>query len=127
MSRSAAVEALLFAALEKPTEAERAAFLDSACGGDAELRGQVEKLLRAHASAGDFLQKPVVEQLAATPEPSATQAFDATTAKGRNQKRTQREEASDDEDSALDFLQPSTRPDSLGRIGHYEALQVLGQ
>ena len=28
---------------------------------------------------------------------------------------------------ALDFLQPSTRPDSLGRLGHYEVLQVLGK
>jgi formylglycine-generating enzyme required for sulfatase activity len=27
----------------------------------------------------------------------------------------------------LHFLQPSARPDSLGRIGHYEVLQVLGQ
>ena len=41
--------------------------------------------------------------------------------------RTEGEGASDDEDSALDFLQPSTRPDSLGRIGHYEVLEVLGQ
>jgi serine/threonine protein kinase len=27
----------------------------------------------------------------------------------------------------LDYLQPSDRPDSLGRLGHYEILQVLGQ
>lgn len=27
----------------------------------------------------------------------------------------------------LGFLAPATRPDSLGRIGHYEVLQVLGQ
>src|SRR5262249_54795659 len=30
-------------------------------------------------------------------------------------------------DSGIDFLQPSTRPDSLGRIGHYEVLEVLGK
>ena len=30
-------------------------------------------------------------------------------------------------DDDLGFLQPSTRPDSLGRIGHYEVLQVLGK
>ena len=41
--------------------------------------------------------------------------------------RTEAEGASDDEDGALDFLQPSTRPDSLGRIGHYEVLEVLGK
>src|SRR6185295_2313634 len=28
---------------------------------------------------------------------------------------------------SLSFLAPSTRPDSLGRIGHYEVLKVLGQ
>jgi tetratricopeptide (TPR) repeat protein len=69
MSHAAAVEALLFAALEKVTDAERNAFLDSACAGDAELRRQVERLLKAEARAGDFLQKPVLDQLAA-PQPS---------------------------------------------------------
>src|SRR5262245_27924039 len=70
MSHANAVEALLFAALEKATAAERTAFLDSACGGDATLRRQIEKLLRAHARVGDFLQKPVVAQLAAATEPA---------------------------------------------------------
>jgi tetratricopeptide (TPR) repeat protein/serine/threonine protein kinase len=69
MINAAAVEDLLFAALEKGSEIERATFLDSACAGDAELRRQVEKLLKAHANAGDFLQKPVLELLAAAPEP----------------------------------------------------------
>src|SRR5213079_2143721 len=32
-----------------------------------------------------------------------------------------------DADDALSFLQPSTRPDSLGQLGHYEVLEVLGQ
>jgi tetratricopeptide (TPR) repeat protein len=68
MSDASAAEAVLFAALEKPTPAERNAFLDSACAGDAELRRQVERLLKAHAHAGAFLQKPVVEQLAVSPE-----------------------------------------------------------
>src|SRR5262249_14139154 len=27
----------------------------------------------------------------------------------------------------LEFLAPATRPDALGRIGHYEVLQVLGK
>ncbi len=129
MNHASAVEGLLFAALEKPTAAERSAFLDSACGGDAELRRQVEKLLKAHANVGDFLQKPAVGELAAAPEPSdGTQVLDASTDRsGGNLARTEREGESNDEDSALDFLQPSTRPDSLGRIGHYEVLQVLGK
>src|SRR5919197_5750719 len=32
-----------------------------------------------------------------------------------------------EEPDDLKFLQPSTRPDSLGRIDHYEVLQVLGK
>ena len=129
MSDACAVEALLFAALEKPTAAERTAFLHSACAGNAELWRQVEKLLKAHANAGDFLNKPVGKPLAAVLEsPSATQAFDcATDREWEDLEQTEGEEASDDTDGALDFLQPSTRPDSLGRIGHYEVLEVLGK
>ena len=129
MSHASAVDALLFAALEKPTAAERTAFLDSACAGDAELRRQVEKLLKAHANVGDFLDKPVGEQLAAAPKLSdATQALDASTDReGGNLTPTEGEGASNDEDSDLECLQPSTRPDALGRIGHYEVLEVLGR
>src|SRR5215510_12905516 len=36
--------------------AERAAYLDGACGDDAKLRRQVEALLEANASVGDFLE-----------------------------------------------------------------------
>jgi hypothetical protein len=137
MSNAAQVEALFFAALEKGTVAERAAYLDSACGGDAELRRQVEKLLQAHPRVGDFLSKPVVEQLAAAREPAdATQELDDSTddpgavpadRKGPAPARTEGDQAEGDADSALDFLQPSTQPGSLGRIGHYEILEVLGR
>src|SRR4249920_1007806 len=68
MINAAVVEDVLFAALEKGSETERAAFLDSACAGDVELRRQVEKLLKAHHNVGDFLQKPIGEKLALMPE-----------------------------------------------------------
>jgi serine/threonine-protein kinase len=45
------------AALERPP-AERAAFLDTACAGDAGLRREVERLLAADAGAGAFLERP---------------------------------------------------------------------
>ena len=64
------MEALFFAALDRNTEAQRAAFLESACAGDAELRRQVEKLLDAHPKLGDFLKKPAVEQLITASEAS---------------------------------------------------------
>ena len=41
------------------TGPERAAFLDEACGADAELRREVESLAAAHEDAGGFLEAPV--------------------------------------------------------------------
>ena len=57
MSTPSQVEAIFFAALEKQT-AERAAYLDHACGDDPELRRRVERLLEAHPQAADFLARP---------------------------------------------------------------------
>ena len=48
------IEAALEAALLTP-EAERGALLDRICGDDAELRGEVESLLAAHAASEGFL------------------------------------------------------------------------
>jgi WD40 repeat protein/serine/threonine protein kinase len=45
-------------ALELASPAERAAYLDRACGGAPELRRRVERLLEAHAEAGGFLAAP---------------------------------------------------------------------
>jgi serine/threonine protein kinase/tetratricopeptide (TPR) repeat protein len=50
---------LFIAALHKE-QGERAAFLAEACGHDADLRQRIERLLRLHADAGSFLQKPAV-------------------------------------------------------------------
>jgi serine/threonine protein kinase/Tol biopolymer transport system component len=40
--------------------AERAAFLSEACGGDEELRGEVEALLESHERAGGFMEEPAL-------------------------------------------------------------------
>jgi serine/threonine protein kinase/tetratricopeptide (TPR) repeat protein len=45
------VKSIFLAAAERPAEG-RAAFLDEACGGDAELRRRVERLLAAHDEPG---------------------------------------------------------------------------
>jgi serine/threonine protein kinase len=44
-------------AIERPA-AEWAAFVEGACAGDSELRCEVERLLRLHASSGGFLEPP---------------------------------------------------------------------
>ncbi len=40
---------------------ERTAYLERACGSDEELRRRVERLLKAHDQAGDFLEQPAPE------------------------------------------------------------------
>jgi len=101
-------ETIFAAALEKADPAERTVFLDKACP-DAAARARLDRLLAAHDQAGAFMQRPAV-----APEgfPTMTQTSDGDRA---------------EPDEALAFLTPSARPDSLGRIGHYEVLQVLGQ
>src|SRR5262245_18824028 len=89
-------------ALDKAPE-ERAAFLEVACGGNAALRRRLEALLRAHAEGQDFLDVPATEQLAAADPRPADAAAD------------------------LSFLSPPSEPGSLGRLGHYEVLEVLGR
>lgn len=54
----------LFAAALDVDVAERNALLDAACEGDAELRAEVESLLAAHESAGDFIETPALEAAA---------------------------------------------------------------
>ena len=49
-------EAVFFAALARVDPAERAAYLDEACGADADLRRRVERLLAAHPQVGSFLR-----------------------------------------------------------------------
>src|SRR5262249_40330214 len=82
---------------------EWAAFLDAACAGDATLRRRLEALLRSHSEAQGFLDVPAVEQLAA-PAPEAGKAGDDLT-----------------------FLSPPAEPGSLGRLDHYEVLEVVGK
>jgi serine/threonine protein kinase/tetratricopeptide (TPR) repeat protein len=59
MPTSLTIEQLFAEALNRPAGAERDAYLDAACG-DPELRGRVERLLRAHGDAESFLESPVV-------------------------------------------------------------------
>ena len=53
------VKRLFEAALGRPAT-DRAAFIESACGADVELRREVESLLAAHAEAGSFAEQPPI-------------------------------------------------------------------
>ncbi len=51
---------IFLAALDRADPTERAAYLDDACAGDAELRRRVEGLLEAHNEPGEFLEPPAI-------------------------------------------------------------------
>src|SRR5215217_761312 len=57
------IKDILYSALEVEAD-ERAEFLDEKCGGDDELRREVESLIKAHAAA-DRLESPALEMIAA--------------------------------------------------------------
>src|SRR5262249_11459219 len=109
------VKEIFLEAADLSDKTARAAYLDKACGGDAGARERVEALLRAHDPDGSFLATPA----AVVPDP----ATDATMTMNSAEKGGDH----DDEAEELPFLTPSTRRDSLGRLGHYEVLEVLSR
>lgn len=112
-------EEIFLAVLDLPETADRTAYLKEACGANTNLRRQVEALLASHFRSGEFLDVPAAEQI------KATSNMDVTVTIGGDAMSA--EKKSDEESDDLHFLTPATRPDSLGRIGHYEVLQVLGK
>src|SRR5262245_17466602 len=65
-------QAIFAAALEQDAD-RRAAFLDEACGTDADLRQRMDNLLKHHDQAGVFFEKPAGEILATAQMPAATE------------------------------------------------------
>jgi serine/threonine protein kinase/Tol biopolymer transport system component len=57
------INALTDAALQMRPD-QRAAFLDGVCGSDHELRQQIDALIEADSRTNDFLEKPLLEELA---------------------------------------------------------------
>src|SRR5262245_341761 len=100
---TASERSIFLEALDKTDPAERAAFLDQACGAEAELRRRVEALLKALDEAGSFMSSPAVEVDAS-----------ATVATG----------------NGPTHVSPGPRPILEGpgtRIGPYKLLQPIGE
>ena len=117
-------EQVFLAALDLPDAVARAAYLDEACQGNAKLRQEAEKLLDAHFKSGEFLDVPAAAQIQ-----TESNSGDTVTIQGLGLAAKNAFAAMNDNDDScdLEFLSPTTRADSLGRIGHYEVLQVLGK
>ena len=62
MNNSISIESIFSTALEKRTAPERSDYLDRACGTNAALRRQVERLLEANRQAENFLARPAVDR-----------------------------------------------------------------
>src|SRR5262245_23788475 len=128
MTTSPSAESIFFAALQKGNPAERAAYLDEACRGDSELRRQVERLLEAHPQVGTFMQQP----LADIPAAAALASGEGTAAVGPRPLpdrpgTTHADNPDSPEAGAVpDFLTPSQKPGSLGRLDHFEILEIVG-
>jgi len=79
------VKSIFLAAAEMPT-AERAAFLDKACGGDHALRERIDNLLQAHDRSGSFVeQQAAAEDGNGGPPPAGTAAYQKAPISGEEQ------------------------------------------
>jgi hypothetical protein len=118
----ARVQAVFLAAAGLGEADARAALLDRECADDPTLRRRVEALLMAHDQPDSLLDAPVV--------PSAggeTRTLPQDNGADAGATRTRADGPAADHGDARAFLAPPTRPDSLGRLGHYEVLEVLGR
>ena len=107
---------LFLAAVELHDSHERQAFLDSHCGDDPALRSRVKALIASHEGQSEFLRVPAMQQIVGdSDEPGAV---------------TEDEFACVDAESAIEMIRPyllePSREDSLGRLGHYEVLELIG-
>jgi serine/threonine protein kinase/formylglycine-generating enzyme required for sulfatase activity len=129
---------LFVTALEIDDPVARQVHLQSACGDDADLLHRVELLLASHEQQSRFLETPVVEQLE-QPEPGTSATImsgagsqqekwpDMLDKTNAGEDRTTHNPSQPAHEIPLGLLQPSTRGDSLGRLGHYEILEILGR
>lgn len=115
----------------------QAAILDRECGSDADFRQRVGELLRKHEGATSISGPPAgapreapgsssdgTAMLAPSSDPEAITM--TTPRQGQHAAGVGRKD-DDEEEIPLDFLQPTTKPESLGRLGHNEVLEVVGR
>lgn len=125
----------IFAAvLQISSEAERQAFLDEVCENE-DMRQRLTRLLKEQPHLGSFLEHPPVayhHMDGGELDPSfrigedllADEARDTISSEAPSLGAKQPDLG---EEIPLGYLQPSTRHDSIGRLDHYEILEVVGK
>ena len=100
-------------------------FVDKACADNPELRSRVEALLKSHETAGSFLNVPALAQLPL--QPAGAQARTTVFPPGERSGGGANDDIEHEEGPPdVSFLQPSDKPGSLGTLGHYQVLEILG-
>ncbi len=126
------VQAVFLAAVEAADPVQLAAILDRECASDPELRRRVEALLQAHREPASVLDRPAVtppeppNSAASGPVPPAPAGSWASTVEMGSFAGGEPPGLADDR-AGLGFLEPPTKTGALGRLGHYEVLEVLGR
>ncbi|EAQ81274.1 serine/threonine-protein kinase [Blastopirellula marina] len=104
-------QSIFLAALEIADFQARAIYLDQACANDPSLRKQVDALLDEHEQSDLFLDVPILKQMAHDRPLEATSGL----------------RLEEQQDIELSFLEPSSVPNSLGRLKHYEIREMIGR
>ncbi len=113
---------LFLQAAELTRAEDRIAFLDRACGDNEELRARVQQLLKSQENPGSFLGQPALADLTQTPrdEGSARRGDDAPRPGGAG------DTVPSNGSVSLDFLEPCSTPNRIGKLGVYEIIGVIG-
>jgi serine/threonine protein kinase len=108
---------------------ERAAYVDAACGEDAALRAWVEALIKARQQGAAMPDQPTMAAEGSTGPADEEQAIRLapTPPDDSPEAESTLGDHAADEEISLDFLSPPSQPGALGRLAHYEILEVLGK
>ena len=119
--------AIFEAAIEITNTVQREAFLNEACAGDTGLRERLDVLLASHGKASQFLSVPAVEQI----QPSSDEASSQTTMmpKSGTPQAPEEDDGDSERNAGLDvsFLQPSSKPGSIGLLGLTKSCRSSGE
>lgn len=97
-------KSIFLQAMELPAPVERAAFLDQACAGQPALKARVEALIRSADEGDSLLDSPASKAASTQIVGEAAHS-----------------------DIPLIFLKPNSVPGSLGSLGAYTVLDVIGR